>query len=212
MKTKRHTIAPENTTNRPEYHHGDLRPVLIRTATSFIEEHGIDALSLRKLAAEVGVSRTAPYHHFNNKNDLLCTIAEQGFSDWIKAIKDKPFDPSIPIKKQLKLHILDYVNRAKANPEIYDLMFGRKIWRDMNNLQSLKDVAYPCFKMQLEITQHWQHLGLLDQSAMSLRLSQVIWGTMHGISKLFIDGIYTSASQIEEICDCAAEQFSRLNL
>jgi hypothetical protein len=40
-----------------------------------------------------------------------------------------------------------------------------------------------------------------------LRVSQVLWGTVHGIAKLFIDGIYTDNSKIDEICDYAVSMF-----
>ena len=57
-------------TSGSSYHHGDLRSALIEAATTIIEDSGIDALSLRKLAEVTGVSRTAPYHHFKDKNAL----------------------------------------------------------------------------------------------------------------------------------------------
>ena len=60
---------------RPTYHHGDLREALLQAAKALIGEAGIENLSLRKLAERAGVSRTAPYHHFSDKNDLLCAIA-----------------------------------------------------------------------------------------------------------------------------------------
>ncbi|MCW8832865.1 MAG: TetR/AcrR family transcriptional regulator, partial [Colwellia sp.] len=64
------------------YHHGDLHSSLLETATAMITEQGIDALSLRKLAERIGVSRTAAYHHFKDKNDLLSAIAAQAFASW----------------------------------------------------------------------------------------------------------------------------------
>jgi AcrR family transcriptional regulator len=67
---------------KTKYHHGDLRKSLVSTATKMVTEDGIEGLSLRKLAEKIGVSRTAAYHHFTDKNDLLCAIAEQGFEQW----------------------------------------------------------------------------------------------------------------------------------
>ena len=53
------------------------------------------------------------------------------------------------------------------------------------------------------MTRTWQEMGLLKTNENTLRLSQVIWGTLHGIAKLLIDGIYTDTSQVEEMCECA---------
>ena len=52
---------------------------------------GIEALSLRKLAEQVGVSRTATYHHFKDKHDLLCAVAAEGFSALEKNIEQSDF-------------------------------------------------------------------------------------------------------------------------
>ena len=65
---------------KADYHHGRLRQTLIETAVKTIAERGVDALSLRELAARAGVSPGAPYHHFPNRSDLLASIAEEGFT------------------------------------------------------------------------------------------------------------------------------------
>jgi AcrR family transcriptional regulator len=194
---------------KSSYHHGDLREQLLKAATKMIKENGVSQLSLRKLASQVGVSRTAPYHHFKDKNELLCAIAEQGFKDRNQTMENLASKTVTDSSVQLKEYMIEYVRFAQHNPEIYELMFGRTIWKQQIDNQSLKDSAYPSFQHQLEVTKHWQNMGLLDKNANSLRLSQVIWGTMHGIAKLLIDGIYKDNSQIEEICACAAIQFSQ---
>ncbi|HCM48393.1 MAG TPA: TetR family transcriptional regulator, partial [Colwellia sp.] len=60
----------KNTEEKSKYHHGDLRETLLLVATEMLQESGIKEVSLRKLASRVGVSRTAPYHHFKDKNAL----------------------------------------------------------------------------------------------------------------------------------------------
>lgn len=56
---------------KPSYHHKDLRNALIETGIELVTTEGIDAFSLRKVAAACGVSHAAPYSHFKNKEDLL---------------------------------------------------------------------------------------------------------------------------------------------
>ena len=67
--------------NNSSYHHGNLRQTLLSAATQMIAENGIESLSLRKLADKVSVSRTAAYHYFDDKNDLLCAIASDARSN-----------------------------------------------------------------------------------------------------------------------------------
>lgn len=191
---------------RPTYHHGDLRSALLGAAKDLIAEAGIDNLSLRKLAERAGVSRTAPYHHFSGKNDLLCAIAAQGFRRRHKQAMATFDDPRLTPEEKFEAYIFGYMQFAADNPEEYELMFGRSIWKQENSTQELRDVAYPCFQQQVDMVRSWQQAGLISGDN-PLRTSQVIWGAVHGIAKLFIDGIYIDAAQIEEVSRCAVRMF-----
>ncbi|HEY3844846.1 MAG TPA: TetR/AcrR family transcriptional regulator [Acidimicrobiales bacterium] len=61
------------------YHHGDLRRALMDAAVASVAEGGPGAVSLRALAAAVGVSHAAPVHHFGDKAGLFTAVATEGF-------------------------------------------------------------------------------------------------------------------------------------
>ena len=61
------------------YHHGDLRRALIQRAAEVIESDGIEALTLRGLARDLGVSHGAPNRHFRNKTELLSALATEAY-------------------------------------------------------------------------------------------------------------------------------------
>ncbi len=65
---------------RDSYHHGDLRQALIRRAAEVIDAEGIEALTLRGLARDLGVSHGAPNRHFRAKADLLAALAAEGYA------------------------------------------------------------------------------------------------------------------------------------
>lgn len=205
MSTKE--ITNKHTIEKSKYHHGDLYSALLLTATDMLHTQGINSLSLRKIAENVGVSRTAAYHHFNNKHDLLCAIAADGFNQW-QQIAESIFTASnISKEQQYRDFVYQYIQFATTNPNLYDLMFGRTIWKEQGGNENLTNAAYPSFNFQVKMTKQWQTLGLLPQSESSLRLAQVIWGTLHGIAKLIIDGIYTDNSNTNEMCECAVKLF-----
>lgn len=60
------------------YHHGNLRKELLDRAAHVIAEQGIEALSLRALARDLGVSHAAPSRHFTDKAELLRALATEG--------------------------------------------------------------------------------------------------------------------------------------
>ena len=61
------------------YHHGNLRTALLEAAERTLRERGVQALSLRELAREVGVSHGAPRRHFPDRQALLDALARAGF-------------------------------------------------------------------------------------------------------------------------------------
>ena len=67
-------------TNKP-YHHGDLHEQILCAACELLEENNISSLSLRAVAKKVGVSHTAPYRHFKDKESLLAGIAALGYDE-----------------------------------------------------------------------------------------------------------------------------------
>ncbi|OKY27159.1 MULTISPECIES: TetR/AcrR family transcriptional regulator [Thalassotalea] len=193
------------TVEKMAYHHGDLYQTLLDNATNMLSKKGIEALSLRKLAEKSGVSRTAAYHHFADKHDLLCAIAAKGFTQWRSIADDIANNKNSKIETQYRNFVYRYLDFATSNPHLYNLMFGHTIWQSNNVSEQLKKAAYPTFSQQVEMVNHWQEQQLLPNEHSSLRMSQVVWGTLHGIAKLTIDGIYTEPSSIEQMCECAID-------
>lgn len=66
------------------------RGVLLDTALRLIDESGIEALSIRRLADELGVNGASLYHHFENKNAILVEATERALRRTPFAILDLP--------------------------------------------------------------------------------------------------------------------------
>ncbi|PKM22753.1 MAG: TetR family transcriptional regulator [Gammaproteobacteria bacterium HGW-Gammaproteobacteria-14] len=181
------------------YHHGDLRSALLQEANVMLKESGIDGLSLRQLAERVGVSRMAPYHHFKDKHELLCALAAQGFRDLDQLVTDAGLDGSAPHDQVLSHFVQAYLRFALDNPDRYELMFGRPIWKSARPTAELREIAFACFRHYAE-----RLIGLLNskripEGSNPLRLAQASWATLHGLCRLMIDGIYVNQNDMEEV-------------
>ena len=109
------------------YHHGDLRATLLAVAARMIAEKGVEGVTMRGLAEQIGVSRTAPYRHFVDKAALLAAVAEDGFNRLNARVRDAKTqnagDPLLSFRQMC----LVYVEFAVENPTHYRLMFGQEV-------------------------------------------------------------------------------------
>jgi AcrR family transcriptional regulator len=71
-----------------DYHHGNLRQALLDAAVLEIAEVGPSAMSVRKVAARVGVTHPAASHHFGDKTGLLTALATEGYRGLAAALRD----------------------------------------------------------------------------------------------------------------------------
>ena len=181
------------------YHHGDLRSALLQEANVMLKESGIDGLSLRQLAERVGVSRMAPYHHFKDKHELLCALAAEGFRELDRLIDAATLADGAGLDKTLRGFVRDYLQFAVSNPDRYELMFGRPIWKTAKPSQELKDTAFACFRHYAERIGTLLGQQRLPKGSKPLRLAQASWATLHGLCRLMIDGIYVNQTDMEEV-------------
>lgn len=192
-------------TARKPYHHGNLHQKLLEEATRMIGEQGVDGISMRSLAERVGVSRTAAYHHFKDKNALLCAIAEQGFEKWQTHFAQLMREQSGDMNGWLKAFVRSYLDLSWEHPEEYDLMFGRPVWKNGEPTESLKSASFACFQDYVDLIRSWQGKGKLSKDIDCLRLAQVSWSMLHGMSRLLNDGIYLDRNAIDAMSDSAVE-------
>ena len=54
-------------------------------AVRFIDEHGLEALSMRKLGAALGVEAMSLYNHVSSKADLLDAVSDRLYTDVLAA-------------------------------------------------------------------------------------------------------------------------------
>jgi AcrR family transcriptional regulator len=105
--------------SRDTYHHGDLKAVILAKTAGLVATRGADAISLRELAREAGVSHAAPAHHFTDRRGLFTALAAQGWrllADALAGARPDFIDAA-----------LAYVTFALDHPGHYAVMFDRSL-------------------------------------------------------------------------------------
>ncbi|WP_430459967.1 TetR/AcrR family transcriptional regulator [Thalassolituus sp. LLYu03] len=169
------------------YHHGNLREALLDAAVVSIREQGADKLSLRALARSVGVSQTAPYRHFADKNELLVELARQAF-DEIAEATTACITPDADCHTNMQAAGEAYLRYAISHPEKYRLLFGTTIDR-REQYPQLMASGHRAFEVLVKLIDEGVQRGEFIQEPVIL-LSNICWSGIHGFASLWIDGIF----------------------
>ena len=103
------------------YHHGDLPTALLDAADTLLDQGGDGAVSLREAARMAGVSPTAAYRHFADKEALLAALALRGFEAFAAAMDQAvAAGGATPYVARGR----SYLRFALARPGRFRLMFG----------------------------------------------------------------------------------------
>ena len=162
-----------------------LKQTLLQAALQRIEQGGVEALSLRKLAKDAGVTTMATYHHFANKKALLVQIAISGFSDLerqIKIVSDNAGSSAEIIEQIMRA----YFAFASERPHLYNVMFGYEMAEERHTVPEFRKAAQRGFYVLARaLKSHMQANGHeLDLDAGGM----CFWAILHGRVSLAATG------------------------
>jgi AcrR family transcriptional regulator len=100
----------------------EIRRQLIEAGIAILERDGIQALSVRKLAAEVGTSTMVVYTHFGSMTGVVDAIASEAFDRFAQVLAGVP-ETDDPVADFISMGSV-YHRFAMDKPQRYQLMFG----------------------------------------------------------------------------------------
>jgi AcrR family transcriptional regulator len=192
--------APPAVTERP-YHHGDLRRALLAQAERTVREQGVEQLSLRGLARQVGVSHGAPRRHFADRQALLDALAEAGFARLGGELRSAVDGAGEDFEARLRAAAAAYVRFATRDAALLELLFAGK-HREQSG--ALHEAAEKAFSVILELIEQGQDNGVLERGDPE-RVGLVLFATIQGIAALLSGGIVES----EQLDDLVADAIAR---
>ncbi|GAA1771203.1 MULTISPECIES: TetR/AcrR family transcriptional regulator [Streptomonospora] len=109
---------------------GDTRERLIGAASELLADGGPDAVTMRRVGELAGVSRAAPYRHFDDKHDLLRAVALRSLGEVRAAVVSALPTAQTPVEEvpaALRRAFSAYLQSGVDHPEHYRLMFGEHL-------------------------------------------------------------------------------------
>ncbi|MBO4494979.1 MAG: TetR/AcrR family transcriptional regulator [Clostridiales bacterium] len=174
------------------YHHGNLKHEFIEKGLEYIDEHGVESLSMRKLAESIGVSSAAPYAHFKNKEAFLDAITEYVTESLTEALQEAV--EACTRNQELLIELgKAYVIFFYENPLYYQFLFGRgKV--DIHD--------YPPFQLYSEVAEQAlkeMHKKRLTKATIRKKLI-AMWALVHGLAQFALtDGLLDTDKLDSEI-------------
>ncbi len=175
-----------NTVNISENAHKDsgLKERLVAAGAQLLRTHPIQNLSLREVARLSGVSQTAPYRHFKDKEGLLAAIACEGFS-LLRQGLDAALANEGTAQDKLMAMAKGYVKFGEEHPEHLRLMFGPYVTPGPEHPE-LFVTAKSAFLGVVSIIQQCQKAGVVGAGDPFLRAMHT-WMSLHGFTVLYLD-------------------------
>jgi len=164
------------------YHHGDLRNALLDAAEALIRDRGADGWSLREASAQVGVSPSAAYHHFESRDALVDALSDrviarlgERLSDAAATAHGGPQQPLIAVGR-------GYVRWAVEDPELARLAFAHGRTEPATLIS-----PHPHDVLAAELDRLAAAGGLPASARPGAEF--VVWAAMHGLVMLLADGL-----------------------
>jgi AcrR family transcriptional regulator len=185
-----------NIAARSTYHHGNLRPALIAAARNMLDTDGPGAVSLREAARRIGVSATATYRHFADKDHLLAVVAAEGYREFAERLRQAHAG-----SEGFSGVGMAYIEFALEHPGLFRLMFG-PLRRDLKRYPELAEASDEAFAMLQKSAAHFDGGRGEDVET----VAYAAWSFSHGLARLVLDEVIPR-ERARQICD--AFLFSR---
>jgi AcrR family transcriptional regulator len=162
----------------------DFRERLCGAAETLFAAHGPDGVTMRQLAAELGVSPMTPYRYFKDKEAILAAVRAAGFNRFAAALEAAYDSEADPIARSRAVGEA-YVDFALGQPAAYKLMFDlmQPHEGDYPELIEAEDRAA---RTQTRHVQGMIDAGLLKGDAKLI--AHMFWSVLHGTLVLQLAG------------------------
>lgn len=170
------------TRQRAAYHHGDLPAALVDATLELIAEQGTRGFSVVEVARRTGVSTSAPYRHFADRDELLAAAAVRGYGELQRRFETALASASQPAD-QLAAVAAAYVRFAAERSAMFDVLFGAGL--DKTRYPALQEAAGATITLVADVAAKLVPDG---DPALAWQLVLAIASVAHGHAALLLDG------------------------
>jgi AcrR family transcriptional regulator len=191
--------ASTNPPGKRGYHHGALRSALIEASIALAREGGPDRVVLREAARLAGVSHSAAYRHFADREALLMEVSRHARAELAEEMRRRVNRATDP-RKRLQAVGVAYIEFALHQPGLFRTAFTSHPAADDERSDAADaespDAAEP-FEVLGQVLDEAQVAGLLNPRRRP-GAEVAVWSAVHGLACLLLDGpLPTTAAAVK---------------
>lgn len=161
------------------------RDEILDVATTMLEEEGPDALTMRSLAARMGIRAPSLYKHVPDKDDILAGLQERALIDLTQHLAIA--DPGLGALANA------YRSWAKAHPRLYEMATRRPLARERLTPGVESAAAAP----------------IVAAAGGDEHLARALWALAHGLVDLELSDRFPPGADLDATWRTALAQLER---
>lgn len=172
---------------------------MIIKGIQLLNEENYEDFSLRKIAARCGVSHSAPYKHFKNKDELILAIIQEVSDSFKKALEKAVQKYPEEAENQIIELGKCYVRFMVENPDYMRFIFINPSHKSINLVPVPDNETNPYQIFQKSALDYlkWLEANPQDQAVDILTM----WSLVHGYSMLLVNGNVDIPENYLEVID-----------
>ncbi|MCP3965545.1 MAG: TetR/AcrR family transcriptional regulator [Lentisphaerae bacterium] len=156
---------------------------IVEIAVSLISGRGIQNLTIKNIANELGVSEPAIYRHFASKYDILCAVIDS-FSAIASGILEQLVDSDESALDKVGRFMADRIERMSEHPKLAKIMFSEEIFQDDPRLSARMLAMMHSHKEKIAmIIAQGQKQGQIRDDISPKTMFRLIFGPMRLLAK-----------------------------
>lgn len=172
-----------------------FRADVCRVAETLFVRHGVEGVTMRQIAAELGYSSTAAYRYFKNKEEILAAVRALAFNRFCEAIEEATRS-SADARRSASNVGKAYLAFALAHPDAYRMMFDVS----QDSLAGHPELSQALARARRSMVAYIEPLvsaRILDGDPAVL--GHMMWAATHGLVMLRLSGVIAEDGELRQL-------------
>lgn len=186
------------------YHHGNLRRELLDAAIALFAERGSLDFTLRELARAVGVTHSAPYRHFESKQELIAALRQEVFARLAERERHALSRAGANPRARVRALGEAYVRFAITEPVAFRLVLAHPVEGQpaAERGGDTSDAGEESYRLLVTAIEDARTAGVARTDLSARELALAAWSLVHGLASLLASGrVPVSESRVKRYAE-----------